>query len=149
MDTFVDLEAQVLKDGRPFTRPTRWSYGLGSFGDSPEPAHWRLRPGAANLDGYEVVIYVQHMGWMYNTIEGDDAYASKQWCLIRAQLSVDGVLWPQALPGQLWVPPDKVSDMLVWTCVIHFDWLADVTHHLAGVHSLLLRAIRGEKEAGE
>lgn len=158
MDTYIDLEAQVLRDGEPFTRPTRWCHGLSSFtADPTQVAHWKLFPGAANKAGQEVVIYIQPLGWM--TPEASDQ-TTPEWMLIRAMLMVDGVTWPQHKPGQVWIPPAVAEKYTLddgsildsyemayggWTCSIHFDNLSNSDHHLAGVHTILLRGIREEQ----
>lgn len=151
--TYIDLEAQVLRDGMSYGRPTRWSHGKASFGDNGEVATWKLHPGAANIptvdypQGVEVNVYVQELGGYDASALTPEPAEFFQWSIIRAGIQIAGQMWPQFNPGALWIPPQWAPGMLGpmydgYTYVSHFPPLA-VAEPLSGTFTLLLRAIRG------
>lgn len=131
--TTTDLIGQILRDGQPFTRPTRWSYGLQSFEDGVV-ANWKLFPGAYNTDGITASVAVRHAGAV-----------SPHWALIHALISVDEICWPEPLPGMIYIPTPDTYTLADWSCAIHFPRLA-VNERLGGTHTLLLRAYPHPRE---
>jgi hypothetical protein len=127
-----DLEAQLLRDGRPLTRPTRWAPGLPliSFLTPPDgKAVWKLYPGSAS-DGENIEVTVYQAGLINN-----------DWCGVYAMISIDGIPLTSSRPGQLFLPSRHMQwDAWPWSCVMH---LPIVSHeaHFEGTHTLLLRAI--------
>jgi len=126
----IDVEAQLLKDWQPFTRPTRWSGGLSSF----EPGItivFKLFPGSAS-NGEHITASIHHLGMV-----------AERWAIIQALISVDGILAPTARPGQLYIDSDEWHTG-GWSCIIHFPVMSH-TPPTSGVYSLLLRTVVGKK----
>ena len=123
----IDIEAQVLRDGLPLTRPTRWASGLASFKPGTD-ASWKLFPGAAS-QGEPVNVALYHGG-----------FVAPHWINVHALIQVDGVNWPNSKPGQVFVDDEVMWPYGGWSCVINFPIMSD-RGSLHGVHSLLLRTI--------
>jgi hypothetical protein len=121
----IDLQAQVLRDGRPLTAPTYWSGGLKSF-EQGETATWKLFPGAAN-NGEVVVVTVHHAGHPY-----------PHWASVHAMIAVDGIPWPEPLPGLLYVGGTPFLSGV--PCVIAYPIMSEHAN-LNGLHTLLIRSI--------
>lgn len=128
----VDLEAQLLRDAQPLTRPTRWSHGGESF-EPGKLTSWKLFPGAAN-NGEQVTVAVAHMGMV-----------APRWIAVQATISIDGITWPSPLPGQVYAnhPPGWMYGS--WSCVINYP-IVSTLDTFKGVHTLLLRTIVTEDE---
>jgi hypothetical protein len=127
--TIIDVEAQLLRDDRAFTRPTRWGHGLKSF-TAGDIIGFKLFPGADGI-GEPVAVSMAHLG-----------YIRPHWINLRATFSVDGIPWPHNRPGQLYVDPDAMWPYGDWSCVIHFPLLTSLEgspYH--GHFTLLLRAV--------
>lgn len=125
----LDLDAQILRDGQPFTSPTRWSGGLASFDDGVT-ADWKLFPGAAS-NGENVHLWVTNLGPV-----------ADQWAGVHAVFSIDNNMW-RVRPGQLFVEPyahEPIWPSGAWSCVIHFPQLSNLPA-FAGTHTLLLRTL--------
>lgn len=125
----VDLEVQVLRDGLPLTRPTRWSGGLKSFVPG-EVATFKAFPGSFN-SGEVVNVTVYHAGMM-----------TPDWLLVQALIAIDGVPWPSPMPAQVFLNPgDAGVSYDGWSAVINFPIMSHLPG-LRGVHSLLIRTVR-------
>lgn len=123
----IDLEAQLLRDGLPLTRPSRWSNGLDSF-DVGRTATWKLFPGSVNM-GEAVQIAVYNHGFIM-----------PHWINVSALPSINGVAWPSPRPGQLFVDDLTMWPYGGWSCVTHYPIVSHI-ESFRGAHTLLLRTI--------
>lgn len=121
----TDIEAQVLRDGLPFTRPTRWAAGLDTF-EPGKLARWKLFPGSNNL-GESVGVAVVNLG-----------YSAPQWCTVEAVLMIDQIPFPSR-PGHLFMD-EPMWTYGGWSCIINFPIMSDRVS-LRGQHTLLLRSV--------
>ena len=121
----IDIEAQVLRNGYPFTRPTRWSAGTASF-EPGQLATWKLFGGSANL-GENVGLSVVNLG-----------YIAPDWFQVEAVLMIDLVPFPSR-PGALFVDSHRWT-YGGWSCIIHFPIMSHMVS-LGGHHDLLLRTV--------
>ena len=116
-----------MRDGLPLTRPTRWSGGIDSF-EPDKMAAFKLFPGSANT-GQQVSVSIYHCGWV-----------DPRWINIRTNISIDGVAWPNAMPGQVFVDSDHRWPYAGWTCIVNFPVLSHLPG-FAGTHTLLMRTV--------
>lgn len=124
----VDIEAQLLRDAQPLTRPTRWSWGAESF-EPGKLTTLKLFPGSAN-NGEDVALSIAHMGWV-----------APGWIGVQALIRIDDIAWPSPLPGQVYVAagPDGWPYGM-WSCAINYP-IVSTLDPFKGVHTLLLRTI--------
>jgi len=127
--TIIDIEAQLLRNDRALTRPTRWGHGLTSFTPG-RLISFKLFPGADGI-GEPIIVSMAHLG-----------YVRPHWISLRATFSVDGIPWPHNRPGQLYVDPDAMWPYGDWSCVIHFPLLTSLEESpYHGHFTMLLRAV--------
>lgn len=91
-------------------------------------AAFKLFPGSAN-NGENVAVSLYHGG-----------HIDPRWILVHANISIDAVAWPNAMPGQVFVDSDHRWPYAGWTCVINFPTLSHLPG-FAGTHTLLLRTV--------
>lgn len=128
----LTLEAQVLRNGLPLTRPTPHAVGAVAPVRSPGSAMvtpWiKLFPGAVNTGQDVSYIYTNQGsldGWMYGTV----------------QVFIDSMPLSPPVPVTVYADIDNRWPNPGWSSITHFPIVSD-REHFAGVHTLMLRAYR-------
>lgn len=126
----LDIEAQLLRNGLPLTRPTRWGRGLGDFRRMNELAVLKMFPGSIS-NGEQVTLTV------INTSGYSD---DRSWIQVQSLIAVDGIAWPEPMPGSVYVNPWGAGAWHEWSSIVSFPIMSHLPT-LEGTHTLLLRTV--------